>query len=48
MNDRLFAALDIGLVFALALGLAVWQLVKVRASIRADRDRAARERPPTE
>ncbi|MHC2019419.1 hypothetical protein [Methylobacterium sp. CM6247] len=45
MSDRLFAAFDIGLVFALALGLALWQLIVVRRSIAKDRDDAAR-RPP--
>ncbi|XYD10322.1 hypothetical protein R1A27_07445 [Methylobacterium sp. NMS12] len=38
MSDRLFAAFDIGLVFALALGVGVWQLIAVRRSIRRDRD----------
>ncbi|GJE62654.1 hypothetical protein [Methylobacterium trifolii] len=37
MSDGLFAAFDIGLVFALAFGLALWQLVAVRRSIRRDR-----------
>ena len=45
MSDRLFAAFDIGLVFVLALGLALWQLIVVRRSIRKDRDDAARRRP---
>ncbi|MDP4002911.1 hypothetical protein [Methylobacterium sp. NEAU K] len=39
MSDRLFAAFDIGLAFALALGLGLWQLVAVRRSIRRDRTR---------
>ncbi|WP_273558474.1 hypothetical protein [Methylobacterium sp. NMS14P] len=38
MSDRLFVAFDIGLVFALALGIGVWQLTAVRRSIRRDRD----------
>ncbi|MGH1589132.1 hypothetical protein [Methylobacterium sp. P5_C11] len=38
MSDGLFAAFDIGLVFALALGLGLWQLLAVRRSIRRDRD----------
>ncbi|GJE17038.1 hypothetical protein [Methylobacterium marchantiae] len=42
MSDHLFAAFDIGLVFALALGLAIWQLVVVKRGIRKDRDEAAR------
>ncbi|MER2265012.1 hypothetical protein [Methylobacterium oxalidis] len=42
MNDSLFAALDIGLVFALALGTALWQLVRLRRSIRRDREAEAR------
>ena len=42
MSDPLFAAFDIGLVFAVALGLALWQLVRLRRGIRKDRDAAAR------
>ena len=37
MTDPLFAVFDIGLVFALALGLAIWQLVVLRRGIRRDR-----------
>ncbi len=47
MTDSLFAAFDIGLVFALALGLAIWQLVVLKRGIRRDRaeaERAAAER----
>lgn len=40
MSDGLFAAFDIGLVFALALGIGLWQLIAVRRSIRRDRARA--------
>lgn len=36
MDDRLFAALDLGLVFLVVFG--IWQLVAVRRSIRRDRD----------
>ncbi|MGU3402582.1 hypothetical protein [Methylobacterium brachiatum] len=39
MSDGLFAAFDIGLVFALALGIGLWQLIAVRRSIRRDRAR---------
>ncbi|WP_279598965.1 hypothetical protein [Methylobacterium sp. J-076] len=42
MSDRLFAALDIGLVFALALGGGLWHLRAVRRSIREDRERDTR------
>ncbi|SFG84238.1 hypothetical protein [Methylobacterium gossipiicola] len=42
MSDPFFAALDIGLVFALALGLALWQLVSLKRGIRRDREAAAR------
>lgn len=41
MSDPLVAVLDIGLVFALALGLALWQLIVLKRGIR--RDRAAAE-----
>ncbi|WP_187273561.1 MULTISPECIES: hypothetical protein [unclassified Methylobacterium] len=37
MTDPLFAVFDIGLVFALALGLAIWQLVSLRRGMRRDR-----------
>ncbi|MHC2108160.1 MULTISPECIES: hypothetical protein [unclassified Methylobacterium] len=39
MSDGLFAAFDIGLVFALAFGIGLWQLIAVRRSIRRDRER---------
>lgn len=42
MTDSLFAAFDIGLVFALALGLAIWQLVSLRRGMRRDREAAAK------
>lgn len=38
MSDGLFAALDLGLVVVAVFGLAVWQLIAVRRSIRRDRD----------
>lgn len=41
MGDRLFAAFDIGLAFALAFGLGLWQLIVVRRSIRRDRERGS-------
>ena len=37
MSDHAFGAIDIGLAFALVLGLAIWQLVAVRRSIGRDR-----------
>jgi hypothetical protein len=45
VSDSLFAALDIGLVFALALGLAIWQLVVLKRGIRADRERNRADGP---
>jgi hypothetical protein len=46
VTDPLFAFLDIGLVFALALGLAIWQLVLLKRGLRRDRAaaQAAEER----
>lgn len=41
MTDPLFAVFDIGLVFGLALGLAIWQLVVLKRSIRRDKAEAA-------
>ena len=41
MNDSLFAFFDIGLVFALGLGLAIWQLVVLKRGIRRDRAETA-------
>ncbi|WP_342149437.1 hypothetical protein [Methylorubrum sp. SB2] len=43
MSDHGFAALDIGLAFGVILGIAVWQLVRVKRSIRRDREEAARK-----
>ncbi|GBU17606.1 MULTISPECIES: hypothetical protein [Methylobacterium] len=45
MSDPLFAFLDIGLVFALALGLGIWQLVVLKRDIRRDRAKAQAEKP---
>ncbi|MER2196226.1 hypothetical protein [Methylobacterium brachiatum] len=39
MSDGLFAAFDIGLVFDLAFGIGLWQLIAVQRSIRRDRAR---------
>ncbi|WP_156383896.1 hypothetical protein [Methylobacterium sp. Leaf456] len=44
MSDHGFAALDIGLAFGVILGIAVWQLVRVKRSIRRDREKA--QKPP--
>ena len=44
MTDPLFAFFDIGLVFALAVGLAIWQLVVLKRGIRRDRAEAAARR----
>lgn len=41
MTDPLFAVFDIGLVFGLGLGLAIWQLVVLKRGIRRDRAAAA-------
>lgn len=38
MSDGLFAALDLGLAFAVVFGLGLWQLISVRRSIRRDRE----------
>ena len=38
MSNSLFAAFDIGLVFVLAFGLGLWQLLAVHRSIRRDRE----------
>ena len=40
MTDPVFAVFDIGLVFALALGLAIWQLLVLKRGLRRDRARA--------
>ena len=41
MNNPLAGAVEIGLAFAIALGLATWQLVAVKRSIRRDKAEAA-------
>jgi hypothetical protein len=40
VTDPLFAVFNIGLVFALALGLAIWQLVVLRRGMRRDSEPA--------
>ncbi|GEP00076.1 hypothetical protein [Methylobacterium haplocladii] len=48
MSSHAFASVEAGLVIVVVFGLAVWQLVAVRRSIRRDRQTAggqeARER----
>ena len=39
-------AIDIGLAFSAVLGLAIWQLVAVRRSIRRDRESAETAKAP--
>jgi hypothetical protein len=39
VSDGLFSAFDIGLAFALAFGIGLWQLIAVRRSMRRDRAR---------
>lgn len=41
MNNPLAGAIEIGLAFAIVLGLAIWQLVAVKRSIRRDKAEAA-------
>ena len=43
MTDPIFAVFDIGLVFSIPIGLAIWQLVVLKRSIRRDRDKASKE-----
>lgn len=40
MGNALFGALDLGLAFAVVLGIGLWQLIAVRRSIRRDRERS--------
>ncbi|KQT82127.1 hypothetical protein ASG59_18915 [Methylobacterium sp. Leaf466] len=42
MTHPIAAVLDIGLVFSIPLGLAIWQLVVLKRSIRRDRKAAER------
>lgn len=44
MTDPIFAVFDIGLVFSIPIGLAIWQLVVLKRSIRRDREEAQRQR----
>ena len=49
MTDPIFAVFDIGLVFSIPIGLAIWQLVVLKRSIRRDREeaqRASAKNPP--
>jgi hypothetical protein len=45
VSDHGFAILDIGLAFGVILGIAIWQLVRVKRSIRRDREDASRKPP---
>ncbi|MCJ2089208.1 hypothetical protein MKK88_24935 [Methylobacterium sp. E-005] len=40
MGEFTFAALDLGLAFAVVMGIGLWQLIAVRRSIRRDRERS--------
>lgn len=40
MGEPLFAALDLGLAFAVVLGIGLWQLIAVRRSMRRDREQS--------
>ena len=40
MGNALFGALDLGLAFAVVLGIGLWQLIAVRRSIRRHRERS--------
>ncbi|MBX9931777.1 MAG: hypothetical protein K2Y56_09615 [Methylobacterium sp.] len=42
MTDPIVAFFDIGLVFSIPLGLAIWQLVVLKRSMRRDREEAER------
>lgn len=44
MSDSLVAFFDIGLVFALGLGVAIWQLVVLKRGLRRDRAEATTRR----
>ena len=46
MSNNLFALFELGLVLLLAFGLAIWQLVAVRRSIKRDQEAAASREPP--
>jgi hypothetical protein len=41
--DGLAAMVELVLVFAVVMGIAVWQLVSVKREIRRDRERAGGE-----
>lgn len=42
MSSHAFAAVEAGLVILVVFGLAFWQLLSVRRSIRRDREAAGR------
>ena len=44
MPQSAYGLIEMGLTYGVALAFLVWQLVRTRASIRADKERAAREK----
>ena len=46
MSEHVFGVVEIGLAFAVVLGLGLWQLITVRRSIRRDREDTERAKAP--
>lgn len=44
MSERLFGLVELIGSYGIVLALLIWQLVRIRRSIRADREKAAREK----
>jgi hypothetical protein len=44
MAERWFGLIEIGLFYGLVLGVLIWQLVKIRRSIAADKAREKAEK----
>lgn len=44
MSESLYGVVEVGLAFALILGLAIWQLIAVKRSIRRDKAEAEARR----
>ncbi len=44
MPESAYGLIEMGLTYGVVLAFLIWQLVKTRASIRADKEKAEREK----
>ena len=48
MPQYAYGLIEMGLTYGVVLTFLIWQLVKTRASLKSDRERAAREKAERE